>query len=120
MFTLRFTKSAWKDLGFLRKSEQQTIVGAVEEQLVHEPSKETRNRKPLRPDDLSKRNCGGEFRVFYDVAEHTKKTLVKAVGWKEHNKLFIRGKDLVRLLNRRSREKTTMSLAEVTRKLGLT
>jgi len=94
MFTLRFTKSAWKDMGFLRKSEQQTIVGAVEEQLVHEPLKETRNRKPLRPNDLSKWELRvGDFRVFYDVVEESHETVIKAVGRKEHNKLLIRGKE---------------------------
>ena len=35
----------------------------------------------------------GEFRVFYDVDEERQEVLIKAVGWKKHNKLFIRGKE---------------------------
>ena len=33
------------------------------------------------------------YRVFYDVNEAGKTVTVKAVGWKEHNKLLIRGKE---------------------------
>ena len=35
----------------------------------------------------------GVHRVFYDVDEANRKVTVKAVGWKEHNRLFIRGKE---------------------------
>ena len=94
MFTTRFTKSALQDLGFLRKSEQQRMLTEVEQQLMHEPTKETRNRKPLRPNELSQWELRvGDFRVFYDVDVDKEETLIKAVGEKEHNKLYIRGKE---------------------------
>lgn len=94
MFTPRFTKSALQDLNFLRKSEQQKVLAEVKEQLVHDPTKETRNRKPLRPNELSQWELRvGDFRVFYDVDVDKKETLIKAVGEKEHNKLYIRGKE---------------------------
>jgi hypothetical protein len=35
----------------------------------------------------------GSSRVFYDVDEANQLVVLKAVGWKEHNKLFIRGKE---------------------------
>jgi mRNA-degrading endonuclease RelE of RelBE toxin-antitoxin system len=35
----------------------------------------------------------GSYRVFYDVDEDASKVLVKSVGWKEHNKLLIRGEE---------------------------
>ena len=34
----------------------------------------------------------GSHRVFYDVDEEANQVTIKAVGWKEHNNLFIRGK----------------------------
>jgi len=81
-------------LAFLRKSDQQTVIAESERQLKHEPTKETRNRKPLRPNDLSQWELRvGDFRVFYDVDLEEEETLIKAVGEKEHNKLYIRGKE---------------------------
>jgi mRNA-degrading endonuclease RelE of RelBE toxin-antitoxin system len=94
MFELAFTGSALEDLRHLKKGEQKTILKGVEEQLADEPLTETRNRKPLRPNDLSAWEARiAKFRVFYDVDTDKKEVTVKAVGWKEHNKLFIRGKE---------------------------
>lgn len=54
----------------------------------------TWNRKPLRPNDISTWELRiGQRRVFYDVDTEDNVVTVKAVGWKEHNKLFIRGKE---------------------------
>jgi len=79
MFAIIVTKSALKDLDFLRKSEERAVVAAIEEQLVHEPLSETRNRKPLRPNDLSAWELRvGDFRVFYDVDAESQKVLVEA------------------------------------------
>ena len=33
-----------------------------------------------------------QFRVFYDVDAGAEVVLIKAVGWKEHNTLYFRGK----------------------------
>jgi mRNA-degrading endonuclease RelE of RelBE toxin-antitoxin system len=55
---------------------------------------ESRNRKPLRPNDLSQWELRiDRFRVFYDVAGQGMAVVVKAIGWKEHNKLYIHGKE---------------------------
>ena len=95
MYALSFTPSAEDDFRFLKKAEQVLILDAVEEQLTHEPGKETRNRKSLRPNDLAnwELRVGGTFRVFYDIDKDKQEVLIKAVGWKEHNQLFIRGKE---------------------------
>jgi mRNA-degrading endonuclease RelE of RelBE toxin-antitoxin system len=94
MFEIVVTESAVEDLRSVKKRDQKIILDAVEEQLTAEPLSQTRNRKPLRPNDLSAWEMGaGSFRVFYDVDEAAAKVVVKAVGWKEHNKLFIRGKE---------------------------
>jgi addiction module RelE/StbE family toxin len=94
MFVISFTDSALKDLKHLQKAKQTLILEGVEEQLVHEPLKETKNRKPLRPNDLSSWELRiGDLRVFYDVEETANEVDIKAVGWKVHEKLFIRGKE---------------------------
>jgi len=94
MFRIEFTESASEDLDFLRKPEQRLILDAIERQLAVEPLTPTRNRKPLRPNDLSEWGLRiGKYRVFYDVDAESSTVTVKAVGWKEHNRLFIRGKE---------------------------
>jgi mRNA-degrading endonuclease RelE of RelBE toxin-antitoxin system len=89
-----FTESAFADLTFLRKADQNVVLDAIEQRLATEPLVETRNRKPLRPNDLSSWEARvGSHRVFYDVDEDSQTVTIKAVGWKEHSKLFIRGKE---------------------------
>ena len=94
MFTITFTQSALDDVASLKKAEQTTVIAVVERQLTTEPLKETRNRKPLTDNPLASWELrAGDLRVFYDVDEAASEVLVKAVGVKEHNKLFIRGKE---------------------------
>jgi mRNA-degrading endonuclease RelE of RelBE toxin-antitoxin system len=94
MYDVEFTEDAIDDLRSLRKHEQATILDAIDQQLVHEPLTETRNRKPLRANDLSQWELRvNRFRIFYDVAEPDTLVVVKAVGWKEHNTLHLRGRE---------------------------
>ena len=94
MFDVSFTQSALDDLRHLEKASQVVVLAAIERQLPAEPLKQTRNRKPLKPNDLSQWELRvGVHRAFYDVDEAKNEVTVKAVGWKEHSKLFIRGKE---------------------------
>jgi mRNA-degrading endonuclease RelE of RelBE toxin-antitoxin system len=94
MHEIEFTEGAIDDLRRLRKHEQGSVADAIEQQLVHEPLTDSRNRKPLRPNDLSQWELRVDrFRVFYDVAGQDAAVVVKAIGWKEHNKLFIHGRE---------------------------
>ncbi len=45
-FFLDFTESAWGDLGFFRKYEQNIITEEIHVQLSYEPDRETRKPKP--------------------------------------------------------------------------
>jgi mRNA-degrading endonuclease RelE of RelBE toxin-antitoxin system len=88
------TTGALEDLRFFAKAEQRAILDAIEVQLTTQPLVQTRNRKPLRPNDLSSWELRvGSHRAFYDVEEDEEKVIIKAVGRKEHNKLFIRGEE---------------------------
>ncbi len=76
------------------------IRAEVEEQLLFEPAKETRNRKPLRqpapfeatwelrfgPD-----NC---FRVLYGIDEEHREVQIQAIGVKEGNRLLVGGEEV--------------------------
>ncbi len=93
-FEVVFVPSALDDVGFLKKGAQNVVLDAIDEQLTVAPLIQTRNRKPLRPNELSSWEMRiGVHRVFYDVDESNHSVIVRAVGWKEHNKLFIRGKE---------------------------
>ena len=88
------TDSALKDLGFFRKYEQTIILDQIEVQLSYEPASETRHRKPLEPNHLADWELRiGDYRVFFDVDPTDQTVKIKAVGHKEHNTLFIRGKE---------------------------
>ena len=92
MFDIELTESALEDLRFLKKFEQRFVLDAIEAQLTAEAEVETRNRKPLRPNELSTWELRvGAFRVFYDI--EGSEVRIKAVGWKEHNRLMIRGRE---------------------------
>ncbi len=94
MVELEFTTEAVVDLRYLRKFEQSLIIDDVDRQLTTEPTRQTKHRKPLRPNDLAKWELRiGKYRVFYDVSAAADSVKIKAIGWKEHNKLFIRGRE---------------------------
>jgi mRNA-degrading endonuclease RelE of RelBE toxin-antitoxin system len=93
-FVLNFSDSALGDLEFFRKYEQTLILDQTQTQLTYQPTTETRNRKPLEPNDLADWELRvGAYRVFYDVVPAEGIVKVKAIGHKEHNELYIRGKE---------------------------
>lgn len=92
MYELEFTQGAVDDLRFLRKNEQQEVIDGIESQLLYKPAVETRNRKRLRPNNVSEWELRlGKFRVFYDVESVVRIVKIEAIGYKEGNQLFIRG-----------------------------
>jgi mRNA-degrading endonuclease RelE of RelBE toxin-antitoxin system len=94
MFQIEFTPEAIDDLRLLRKFDQQQIVAAIETQLSHEPTQETRNRKRLRPNQLAEWELRvGAFRVFYDVDEDNEEVKIEAIGHKQGSILFIHGEE---------------------------
>ena len=94
MFELIFTENAIKDIRYLKKSEQVLVLESIEKQLTNEPLTTTINRKPLRPNNLAEWELRiQEFRVFYDTDIEEESVKIKAVGRKEHNKLFIRNRE---------------------------
>jgi mRNA-degrading endonuclease RelE of RelBE toxin-antitoxin system len=92
MFRIELTPEAIDDLESQRIFDQKRLVTAMEVQLAHEPTRETRNRKKLRPSDLPDWELRVEaFRVFYEVIAENEIVKVVAIGVKEGNDLFIHG-----------------------------
>ena len=93
MFEITFTPEAADDLAALKKNEQVEVVDAIETQLSYEPTTKTRNRKPLRPNEVAEWELRiGKFRVLYDVDENGRIVRIKVVGFKIGNLLFVRGR----------------------------
>ncbi len=95
MYNIQFSENALIDLESFRKFDQKIILAGIEQNLNHQPSTQTKNRKPLRPNDLAKWELRIEHnRIFYDILEEEKSVDVVAIGWKKHQKLFIRGEEV--------------------------
>jgi mRNA-degrading endonuclease RelE of RelBE toxin-antitoxin system len=93
-FTIVYTNAAAGDFALLRKHDQVLVVDAIDSQLAEQPLVETRNREQLRPNDLSKWELRvRQFRVFYDVDEEAATVTIAAVGWKEHDRYYIHGRE---------------------------
>jgi mRNA-degrading endonuclease RelE of RelBE toxin-antitoxin system len=94
MFQVEFVPSALEDLQALPKAAQQTVLNRIEEQLTVAPTTVTRNRKHLRANPLSTWELRvGKYRVFYNVGDDAQVVTITAIGCKEHNKLYIRGRE---------------------------
>lgn len=64
-------------------------------ELVAQPTVETRRRKRMRPNPVAGyRLRVGDLRVYYDVNEAESLVLVKAVGIKVRNKVYVDGKEI--------------------------
>jgi len=80
-------------------SRQQTIIlDTVDKQLAYQPTVETRNRKPMRPNPVAPWELRvGNLRVYYDVEEEPEPVVyVRAVGVKERNHVRI-GRQVIQL-----------------------
>jgi mRNA-degrading endonuclease RelE of RelBE toxin-antitoxin system len=98
-FRVTATPSADEDLAYFKVFEQRIIVGAIRVHLVSDANIETNRRKRLTDHPLASWELRvGKYRVFYELEEHEleEKGTVKivAVGHKEHNALFVRGREV--------------------------
>lgn len=82
----------------LTMRQQSIILDGVEKQLVHQPTLETRNRKPMRPNPLAPWEMRlGNLRVYYEVEQEPEPVVrILAVGIKERNRIRI-GKEMIDL-----------------------
>jgi hypothetical protein len=70
------------------------VIAAIETQLRDEPDRETRNRKRLRPNQLAEWELRTDtLRVFNDVDPATAEVKIRAVGYKDRSKLYLRGQE---------------------------
>ena len=95
-YEIQYSPDAEEHLRALTARQRASVLDAVDEQLVHQPAMETRNRKPMRPNPLAPWELRiGDVRVYYDIEEEAKKLVtVLAVGIKDGNRVLIGGTEI--------------------------
>jgi|SRR3972149_3693101 len=92
-YQIEFTEDAKHDLSFYTAHDRKIITSEIRTQLSRQPLVETKNRKPLRDNPLAPWELRiGKFRIFYQVVESI--VSIIAIGHKEHDVLFIKGKEV--------------------------
>ena len=93
MYGVEYADDTSDDLAGLRAYDRKRILDRLEKQLRYEPSKITKNRKPLHGlvppwehmDPVWESRIG-EYRVFYDVDEQLALVMVRAIRHKPPHK----------------------------------
>ncbi len=95
-YPIEIARSVVAQLEALSGAERARVLDGIERQLAHEPLRETRNRKPLRPNPIAPWELRlGALRVFYDVSETGRKIVhVLAIGKKVRNIVRIGGQEI--------------------------
>ena len=97
-YQIEYSPDAEDHLWRLTARQRGIVLDTADRQLTEEPTVETRNRKPMRPNPLAPWELRiGNLRVYYDVEEEPEKAvLIRAVGIKRRNSVYI-GKEVMRL-----------------------
>lgn len=95
-YTIEYSPETIDHFRALTARQRVTILDSVDVQLTHEPTVETRNRKPMRPNPLAPWELRiGDLRVYYDVEDVPEpKVYIRAIGIKERNRVRIGGKEI--------------------------
>ncbi len=94
MFEIRLTREAVEDLRTYGNRDRRQLMDGIDACLRHEPDRETRNNKMLRPNRLAERELRlGRFRVFYDIDRVNGLVKIEAIGHKRGNLLYIGGEE---------------------------
>ena len=97
-YRVEYSPDAENHLRALTARQQRVVLDAVDEQLVHQPTTETRNRKPMRPNPVAPWELRiGDLRVYYDAeTDPDPSVYIRAVGVKLRNRVRI-GRAVIKL-----------------------
>jgi mRNA-degrading endonuclease RelE of RelBE toxin-antitoxin system len=96
-YRIEYSPDAVDHLRGLSVREQRNLVDAVDERLADQPTVETPNRKPMRPNPIAPWELrAGRLRVCDEVRVQPEPVvLVLAVGVKDRNVVRIGGEEIV-------------------------
>ena len=97
-YRIEYSPDTQEHFRALTVRQQSIILDSVERQLKYQPTVETRNRKPMRPNPLAPWELRiGDLRVYYDVEDDPEPLVyIRAIGIKERNRVRI-GKEVIAL-----------------------
>lgn len=95
-YVIEYSPAAEEHFRSLTARQRSIVLDSVDEQLVHQPGVETRNRKPMRPNPVAPWELRiGNLRVYYDILKDPEnRVLVWAVGIKKGNSVWIGGEEV--------------------------
>jgi hypothetical protein len=95
-YSIEYSPETRQHLSVLAAYQRSIVFDEVDRKLMHEPTVETRNRKPMRPNPLAPWELRmGTLWPYYDVIDAPEPTVVVlAVGIKIHNRLYIGGEEV--------------------------
>ena len=95
-YRVEYSPETEEHFRILTSREQSIILDSVEKQLQHQPTVETRNRKPMRPNPVAPWELRIEhLRVYYDVQDDPERVVyIRAIGIKDRNRVKI-GKEVL-------------------------
>lgn len=95
-FAIEYSQEAINHLRKLNAFQQRAVLDGVDTHLGYQPTQETRNRRPMRPNPLAPWELRlGVLRVYFEVQEIPRRlVLVRAVGLKQRDEIWIGGEHL--------------------------
>jgi mRNA-degrading endonuclease RelE of RelBE toxin-antitoxin system len=95
-YTIQYSPEAEDHLRRLTARQQRILLDTVDRQLINQPTVETRNRKPMRPNPIAPWELRiDELRVYYEVNDESPPTVtILAIGIKERNRVRIGGEGI--------------------------
>jgi mRNA-degrading endonuclease RelE of RelBE toxin-antitoxin system len=99
-FGLTYDEAIKEQLRAIPAKYHSLIRSVIEEQLLFEPERETRNRKPLRQPAAFEATWelrfgpDNRFRVLYGVDQERREVQIQAIGEKKGNRLFVAGEEV--------------------------
>jgi mRNA-degrading endonuclease RelE of RelBE toxin-antitoxin system len=94
---IEYSLCAVEHLRALEAPQTRAVLDAVDAQLQHQPTVETRNRKPMRPNPIAPWELRiDDLRVYYEVDAAATIVRILAVGLKDRKVVRI-GKEVLEL-----------------------
>jgi mRNA interferase RelE/StbE len=90
-YRIEYVQTAVNHLRYLTARQRSVVFTGVDQQLMHEPTAETQNRKQMRANPLASWELRlGDLRVYYDVEEQPEQLVkIAAIGIKDGNEVII-------------------------------
>ena len=96
-YRIEYAPEEEKHLRALTARDAATVLDRVPGELAHQPTVQTRNRKPLEANPLAPWELRVEhLRVYSDVEEQPQRVVkIRAVGIKDRSRVLIGGEEVV-------------------------